>query len=105
MSVTPKAANRTRSAKPAPSIKVRGERLRGALTLAKERGLLAGPKTFVLRGRMSPELVAEAKKSSGITSDSRLLEAALANIAVQDNYWEWLNSRRGSIDPGIDLEF
>jgi hypothetical protein len=54
---------------------------------------------------MSPELVAEAKKSSGITSDSRLLEAALANIAVQDNYWEWLSSRRGSIDPGIDLEF
>jgi hypothetical protein len=32
-------------------------------------------------------------------------QVALANIAVADEYAEWLLSRRGSVDPETPLEF
>jgi hypothetical protein len=54
---------------------------------------------------MPEELVAEAKRKTGIISDSKLLETALANLAVADDYAEWLFSQRGTIDPALDLEF
>jgi hypothetical protein len=54
---------------------------------------------------MPAALVAHAKRRTGITSDSRLLEAALASIAVADDYGEWLISQRGTIAPELDLEF
>jgi len=76
-----------------------------ALTAAKKLGLLSGVRDKVVRGRMPAKLVAEAKRKSGITSDSKLLEAALANIATADNYWEWFRTLRGTIDPDLDLEF
>jgi hypothetical protein len=79
--------------------------LRSALSIAEEKGLLKGRRTLVIRGRMPEELVAEAKRKTGITSDSKLLETALANIVVADDYAEWLFSQRGTIDPALDLEF
>jgi hypothetical protein len=54
---------------------------------------------------MPEELVAEAKRKTGITSDSKLLETALANIVAADDYAEWLFSQRGTVDAGLDLEF
>jgi len=54
---------------------------------------------------MPQELVAEAKRKTGISSDSKLLEAALANIVAADDYAEWLYSQRGTVDPALDLEF
>jgi len=54
---------------------------------------------------MPEKLVAEAKRKTGITSDTKLLEAALANIVVADDYAEWLYSQRGTIDPSLELEF
>jgi hypothetical protein len=50
-------------------------------------------------------LVAQAKLKTGISSDSKLLEAALANIAVADDYAEWLFSQRKTVNPDLDLEF
>jgi len=79
--------------------------LRSALSIAEEKGLLKGRRTLVIRGRMPEELVAEAKRKTGITSDSKLLEMALANIVVADDYAEWLFSQRGTVDPALDLEF
>lgn len=78
---------------------------RTALSIAEEKGLLRGRRTLMIRGRMPEELVAEAKRKTGITSDSKLLETALANIVVADDYAEWLFSQRGTIDPALDLEF
>jgi hypothetical protein len=80
-------------------------RLREVLTIAEERGLLSGSRTHVLRGRMPVGLVEQAKLKSGISSDSKLLEAALANLAVSDDYAQWLLAQRGTIDPELDLEF
>ncbi len=88
-----------------PSIHAQRESLQEAVTIAERKGLLKGRRTLVVRGRMPEKLVAEAKRKTGITSDSRLLEAALANIAVADDYAEWLCSQRGTIDPSLDLEF
>jgi hypothetical protein len=59
----------------------------------------------MIRGRMPEELVAQAKRKSGISSDSKLLEAALANLAVADDYADWLISQRETVDPALDLEF
>ncbi len=80
-------------------------RFRDVVAIAEHRGLLAGGRTLMVRGRMPVGLVAEAKRRSGITSDSKLVEAALANIAVEDEYWDWMASQRGTVRADLDLEF
>jgi hypothetical protein len=75
------------------------------LTVAEERGLLSGSRTHVIRGRMPVGLVEQAKFKSGIQSDSKLLEVALANLAVSDDYAQWLRAQRGTVSPELDLEF
>jgi hypothetical protein len=75
------------------------------MMIAEQEGLLRGERTKVLRGRMPEALVSEAKKRTGIESDTDLIEVALANIAVADDYAEWLLSLRGSVNPGVPLEF
>jgi hypothetical protein len=80
-------------------------KLKDLLTIAEERGLLSGTRTQVVRGRMPAGLVAEAKQRSGISSHSKLLEAALANLALEDDYGAWLVAQSGTVDPDLDLEF
>jgi hypothetical protein len=81
------------------------DRFQEVLTVAKERGLLSGSRTHVVRGRMPVGLVEQAKLKSGITSESKLIEVALANLAVSDDYAQWLLSQRGTIPAELDLEF
>jgi hypothetical protein len=50
-------------------------------------------------------LVEQAKKKSGIQSDSKLIEAALANIVVADDYADWLLDQSGTVSGDLDLEF
>lgn len=97
-------STRTRSAK-ARSRKASSRKFHDVLVIAEREGLLRGERTKVLRGRMPEALVSEAKKRTGIESDTDLIEVALANIAVADDYAEWLLSRRGSVDSGVPLEF
>jgi hypothetical protein len=85
---------------------VRGSsRLREILVIAEQEGLLRGERTQMVRGRMPEALVTRAKKRTGISSDTYLIEVALANIAVEDDYAEWLLSRRGALSREADLEF
>ncbi len=85
---------------------VRGStKLREIMVIAEKEGLLRGERTQVVRGRMPEALVAKAKKRTGIHSDTDLIEVALANIAVEDDYADWLLSRRGVIAGEVDLEF
>ena len=83
----------------------RSSRLREVMTIAEQEGLLGGERTQVIRGRMPRALVARAKNRTGIASDTDLIEIALANIAVADDYTDWLLSQRGTIPAGDDLEF
>jgi hypothetical protein len=83
----------------------RSRRLREALTMAQQAGLLEGAKTEVIRGRMPKALVRKAKAASGARSDTELIEMALANLAVADQYPDWLLSQQGTVSQEIDLEF
>jgi hypothetical protein len=83
----------------------RSGKLREVMTIAEQEGLLSGERTQVIRGRMPRALVARAKNRTGIASDTDLIEIALANIAVDDDYTDWLLSQRGTIPAEIDLEF
>lgn len=84
---------------------VNGGRLGDALSIAEEQGLLSGGRTLIVRGRMPSLLVEQAKKKTGIQSDSKLIEAALASLAVADEYAEWLLAQRGTVSKDLDLEF
>lgn len=85
--------------------RVRSSKLRDVMVIAEREGLLHGERTQVVRGRMPEALVARAKKRTGINSDTDLIEVALANIAVADDYADWLLSRRGGVDREAELEF
>lgn len=75
-----------------------------ALDIARETGLLEGGRTTLVRGRMPGALVAKAKARSGVQSDTELIEMALANLAVADEYASWLLAQRGKIGKDLDLE-
>ena len=81
------------------------QQLRDVMVIAEKEGLLRGERTQMVRGRMPEALVARAKKRTGIDSDTALIEVALANIAVADDYADWLLSRRGAVGSEADLEF
>src|SRR5580658_5452157 len=99
-----KAFQPTRSSK-RPKPAVSGGRLDEALSIAGQQGLLSGGRTHIVRGRMPSLLVEQAKKKTGIQSDSRLIEAALANLVVADEYADWLLAQRGTVSQDLDLEF
>lgn len=80
-------------------------RLNEIMVIAGKEGLLHGERSEIVRGRMPRALLARAKERTGITSNTELIEVALANIAVGDDYADWLLSRRGSVTPEADLEF
>jgi len=54
---------------------------------------------------MPEALVKKAKARTGIKSDTDLLEVALANLAVADDFPEWLLSQKGTLNKDLDLEF
>jgi hypothetical protein len=78
---------------------------RDVLMVAEERGLFEGKRTRVVRGRMPEALVERAKARTGIESDTDLLQVALASLAVEDDFVDWLLSQKGTISEDIDLEF
>jgi hypothetical protein len=88
-----------------PKPVVSGGRLGDVLSIAEQQGLLGGGRTLTVRGRMPSLLVEQAKKRTGIQSDSKLIEAALASLAVADEYGDWLLAQRGTVSTDLDLEF
>ena len=91
--------------KSAPKPAMTSRRLDDALSIARQQGLLSGGRTLIVRGRMPSLLVEQAKKKAGIRSDSKLIEAALANIVAADEYADWLLAQRGTVSKDLDLEF
>jgi hypothetical protein len=84
---------------------ISSRRIDDALSIAGQQGLLNGGRTLTVRGRMPSLLVEQAKKKTGIQSDSKLIEAALANIVAADDYADWLLAQRGTVSKDLDLEF
>jgi hypothetical protein len=88
-----------------PKTALTSRRLNDALSIAGQQGLLSGGRTLTVRGRMPSLLVERAKKKTGIQSDSKLIEAALANIVAEDEYADWLLTQRDTVSKDLDLEF
>lgn len=84
---------------------VSSRRFGDALSIAEKQGLLSGARTLTVRGRMPSLLVEQAKRKTGIQSDSKLIEAALANIVAADDYADWLLAQRGTVSKDLDLDF
>jgi len=80
-------------------------RNRAILESARAVGLLGPAKNARVAGRVSAELVAAAKKSADLASDTDLIEIALAKLALEDDFGVKLVRRKGSLPRGLEIEF
>lgn len=72
---------------------------------AAERSGLMTEKTGRISGRVSPALVAQAKRQTGIETDTDLIAFALASVALEDNFATAFKASRGAVDPDLELGF
>jgi hypothetical protein len=79
-------------------------RFDAVMRAAELSGLLSG-KSGRIGGRVSPTLVAQAKRRTGIEADTDLIAFALASIALEDNFAETFRKSRGKVDPELKLGF
>jgi hypothetical protein len=76
-----------------------------AVRLAAEQSGLLGEKNGRIGGRVSPALVKQAKRQTGIVTDSDLIEFALASVALEDNFAAAFKESRGKVDRALKLGF
>ena len=79
-------------------------RINAVLQRAEESGLRV-EKNGRIAGRVSADLIKKAKARTGLTSDTELVEFALANVALEDNFAETFRKTRGTVDPTLKLGF
>lgn len=73
------------------------------VALKQAAGVAKDKKTRRIGGRISPKLVALARRKTGISSDSDLIEAGLLTLATEDEFGRWLIAQAGRLDKDIDL--
>jgi hypothetical protein len=76
-----------------------------AVMNAAERSGLLKEKSSRIAGRVSPALVRQAKKQTGIEGDTELIAFALANVALEDDFAEVFKAARGKVPADIKLGF
>jgi hypothetical protein len=76
-----------------------------AVMRAAERSGLLNEKSSRIGGRVSSELVMQAKKQTGLEADTDLIEFALANVALEDKFAEAFSASRGRVDKDLKLGF
>lgn len=74
------------------------------ISAAMRQGLL-GQRSSRIAGRVSRALVEQAKKRTGIESDTELIKFALASVALEDRFPAVFEKSRGSVDPDVKLGF
>jgi hypothetical protein len=79
-------------------------RFEAVMQAARQSGLLSR-KGSRIGGRVSPALVAQAKRQTGIETDTDLIEFALATVALEDDFAQTFRQSRGRIDPTLKLGF
>ena len=79
-------------------------RFEAVMQAAEQSGLLR-EKSSRIGGRVSPALVRQAKRQTGIETDTDLIEFALATVALEDNFAEAFKESRGKVDPDLKLGF
>ena len=83
---------------------VSSARFDAVMQAAEASGLLT-KKSGRIGGRVSPVLVKQAKRQTGIQTDTDLIEFALATVALEDNFAEVFKESRGKVDPEMKLGF
>jgi hypothetical protein len=78
-------------------------RSRAKLSQAQAAGLIGKTKDARIAGRVSSKLLAAAKRLSGSSSDSEVIEIALATLALEDDFGTKLVRRKGSVPADLDL--
>lgn len=79
-------------------------RVDAIMEAAKHSGLL-GDKSQRIGGRISPALVEQAKRQTGIETDTDLIEFALATVALDDDFGKTFRQTHGTVDPDLKLGF
>jgi len=79
-------------------------RFEAIMQAARQSGLL-GDKDGRIGGRVSPALVEQAKRQTGIRTDTDLIEFALATVALEDHFADAFRESRGKVDPDLKLGF
>src|SRR6202163_922534 len=79
-------------------------RFEAVMQAAEQSGLL-GEKSGRIGGRVSSALVEQAKRQTGIETDTDLIEFALATVALEDSFAEVFRKSRGKVDPELELGF
>jgi hypothetical protein len=83
---------------------VDSEQIKAVLRAAGKSGFL-GEKTSRISGRINPTLIKQAKRRTGIKTDTDLIEFALANVALEDNFADAFKRVRGRVDRDLKLGF
>ncbi len=79
-------------------------RFEAVMQAAAQSGLLS-QKSARIGGRVTPALVKQAKRETGIETDTDLIEFALAAVALEDNFADAFMESRGKVDPELKLGF
>jgi hypothetical protein len=79
-------------------------RVSAVMQAAEHSGLL-GEKSKRIGGRISSALVEQAKKHTGIETDTDLIEFAIASVALEDKFAETFRKTRAIVDPTLKLGF
>lgn len=88
-----------------PAMAATAEKIHVAAVLTRARtiGLLA-EKGGRISGRVSPALIERAKARTGLTSDTDLVEFALANVALDDHFSQVFRAVKATVDSGLDFD-
>lgn len=87
-----------------PDVPHRDDRVTAVMRRAEKVGLLRDKKGRIA-GRISLDLVRQAKARTGIESDTELLAFALASVALEDAFPAAFERLAGTVDAAIDLDF
>jgi hypothetical protein len=79
-------------------------RNRATLDSARAAGFLGDAKNARVAGRVSSALVAAAKRSADLSSDTDVIEIALAKLALEDDFGAKLVRNKGAIPRDLDIE-
>lgn len=71
---------------------------------AADKAGLQKARTAKLTARIDPDLLAAARESAGVETDSELINVALATLAIEDGFVEAFRRARGTVDPDLDLD-
>jgi hypothetical protein len=74
------------------------------LSRAEKSGLLKN-KNGRIAGRVSMDLIKQAKARTGLASDTELVEFALANVALEDDFAETFRALKGAISANTKLGY